>query len=127
LKAARRAEQRQPKNAADQPLEQQIMAGAAERDAQAIRKQLEALRAEVKAEFAALRIGLRDFSSPGVALPRYLDVKQCSIYLGRSPKAIYNLVRQRKIPHFRQGGKIQFDTHRLDRWMDRHAHRGAMI
>lgn len=58
---------------------------------------------------------------------RYFSVKQAAEYLGRTEKAIRHLVEDRKIPHIRIGRRIQFDRDALDRWMQRHAKRGAHV
>jgi excisionase family DNA binding protein len=59
--------------------------------------------------------------------PRYLTVAECAVYLGRTPKAIYHLVADGSIPHMRLGRRVQFDRDRIDRWVDRHAHRGRQL
>lgn len=56
---------------------------------------------------------------------RYLDVAQLATYIGRTPKAIYHLVAEGKIPVMRLGRKVQFDKEKIDRWMDRHSQRAS--
>lgn len=58
---------------------------------------------------------------------RYLDSVGCAAYIGRSVEAVRCLVKRGQIPHIKIGRKLQFDKERIDRWMDRHAHRGAMV
>lgn len=64
----------------------------------------------------------------GARGPRhYLNVAQAAAYLGRTPKAIRMLVYRGEIPTIRVGRRVQFDRERLDRWMERHADRGALL
>jgi excisionase family DNA binding protein len=58
---------------------------------------------------------------------RYMNVAACATYIGRTVKAVYHLVDERKIPVIRVGRKLTFDRERIDRWLDRHAQKGAMV
>jgi excisionase family DNA binding protein len=49
--------------------------------------------------------------------PRYLDINGASAYLGRSDRALYNLVWRQAIPFIRRGRRVLFDRKALDRWM----------
>ena len=62
-------------------------------------------------------------------VPRYLDIRGASIYLGLSPKTPYRWVAERRIPFIefpgkrgkhRNGGALRFDRIALDRFMARH-------
>lgn len=59
--------------------------------------------------------------------PRYLDVNTCAAYIGRTPEAVRMLAKRGQIPRIKVGRKLSFDKERIDRWMDRHAQRGAMV
>lgn len=59
--------------------------------------------------------------------PRYMDVHACAAYIGRSARAIYDLVYDNQIPHHKVGKKLQFDKERVDSWMSRHSRRGKMV
>lgn len=58
---------------------------------------------------------------------RYFTVATVATYLGRTPKAIYRLLDRGEIPHIRIGRRVQFDRERIDRWMERHSKRGALV
>jgi excisionase family DNA binding protein len=58
---------------------------------------------------------------------RYMNVEQCAAYIGRTPRAVYHLVENGQIPHARPGRRLQFDREKIDRWMARHARRGAWL
>ena len=48
---------------------------------------------------------------------RYLTIPQAAVYLGFSPKHLYRLVQERRIPFIRKGKMILFDKSALDQWM----------
>ena len=52
---------------------------------------------------------------------RYLNVKEVSAYTGFAVQTIYDWVHQRKIP-FVKKGRLRFDKHELDKWMDDDSH-----
>jgi excisionase family DNA binding protein len=58
---------------------------------------------------------------------RYMNSAGCAAYIGRTVKAVQRLVDKRQIPVSKIGRKLQFDRERIDKWMDRHAQRGAMV
>lgn len=58
---------------------------------------------------------------------RYMDTATCAAYIGRSVEAVWQLVHKGQIPVIRVGRRLSFDRERIDRWMDRHAQRGAMV
>ena len=47
---------------------------------------------------------------------RYMNIEQCSIYIGRSVTAIYRLVARREIPFIRNGRTLRFDRVAIDAW-----------
>lgn len=49
---------------------------------------------------------------------RYMNVKECAAYLGYSVGSIYNMVHDRKIPHFKNGTKLLFNKKVIDKWME---------
>lgn len=56
---------------------------------------------------------------------RYMSVATCATYIGRTPKAVRNLVDRSQIPYLKVGRRVQFDRERIDNWMGRHTRRGA--
>jgi excisionase family DNA binding protein len=58
---------------------------------------------------------------------RWMNVDQCAAYIGRTPNAVRMLVKKGQIPRMPVGRKLQFDREKIDRWMKRHAKRGAML
>jgi excisionase family DNA binding protein len=58
--------------------------------------------------------------------PRYLDIRGAATYLSRSPRALYTLVHERRIPFIKQGGRVMFDRVALDRWMNASAIDGTL-
>jgi excisionase family DNA binding protein len=56
---------------------------------------------------------------------RYMTVKDCAAYLGRTVRAIEGLVRRDQIPVIRLGRRVQFDKDRIDRWMQNHSENGS--
>ena len=47
-----------------------------------------------------------------------LDLKQAAEYLKLKPSYLYSLTHQKKIPHFKPGGKkIYFDKVELNKWI----------
>ena len=52
---------------------------------------------------------------------RFLNIKEASEYLGLAKKTLYNLVWQKKIPHYKPSRKkILFSIDNLDKWMETH-------
>jgi excisionase family DNA binding protein len=62
---------------------------------------------------AMLKGGLARLSTPAVQ-PVLLDVKQASVYLGRSEQAIQHLIFQRDLPVVRMGRRVHLDRRDLD-------------
>lgn len=58
---------------------------------------------------------------------RYMTSAACAVYIGRSIDCLWQLVRKEQIPVIRVGRRLSFDRERIDRWMDKHAQRGAMV
>ena len=58
---------------------------------------------------------------------RYMDTATCAAYIGRSVQAVKQLVFKKQIPVIKVGHRLSFDKERIDKWMDRHAQRGAMV
>jgi excisionase family DNA binding protein len=68
----------------------------------------------VAVEVAAMLKGeLARLSTPAVQ-PVLLDVKQASVYLGRSEQAIQHLIFQRDLPVVRMGRRVHLDRRDLD-------------
>lgn len=63
----------------------------------------------------------------GDVATRYLTYEQCATYIGRTVRAVEGLVRRGQIPVIRLGRRVQFDKEAIDRWVQRHSQRGAMI
>lgn len=51
-------------------------------------------------------------------LSSFLNVKGVSEYLALKKSAVYGLVEERKIPHYRIGRKIRFKKSLIDQWME---------
>jgi excisionase family DNA binding protein len=47
---------------------------------------------------------------------RYMNIEQCSTYIGRSTTAVYRLVARREIPFIRNGRTLRFDRVAIDAW-----------
>lgn len=47
-----------------------------------------------------------------------VDMTAAAEYLGRPRSFVKSLCRQRRVPHYRQGGKIMLDLADLDRYLD---------
>ncbi|HZI27150.1 MAG TPA: excisionase family DNA-binding protein, partial [Gemmatimonadaceae bacterium] len=80
------------------------------------------LRSYIDEVLARLRVELATIICPN---KRYMDVKECAEYVGRTNRAIEGLVRRRQIPHIRVGRRVQFDREKIDRWVAWHSKRGA--
>lgn len=65
------------------------------------------------------RQGTRECGSGGAELEhRYLTVRQCARYIGRTEAAVYHLVAEARIPYRRlQGRRLVFDRIAIDRWI----------
>lgn len=50
---------------------------------------------------------------------RYLRIDAAAEYLSLSPKAVYNRVARRTIPHSKLDGSLRFDITELDAWVKR--------
>jgi excisionase family DNA binding protein len=73
----------------------------------------------VAVEVAAMLKGeLARLSTPAVQ-PVLLDVKQASVYLGRSEQAIQHLIFQRDLPVVRMGRRVHLDRRDLDIWIEK--------
>jgi hypothetical protein len=79
--------------------------------------------ADLKAELStvvqrAIQEFTRSFGTD--ARPRYMDVKQCAAYIGRSEQALRGLLKRRQIrPLPGKGRRVQFDREKVDAWMAR--------
>lgn len=47
----------------------------------------------------------------------FLDIKETSRKLSRSPGAIRNLVMRRRIPFRKAGGRLMFIEHEIEKWI----------
>lgn len=47
-----------------------------------------------------------------------MTVKNLADYIGASEHKIYELVRQKKIPHFKIGAKTVFRKEAIDQWIE---------
>ena len=56
--------------------------------------------------------------SPTVIQPALLDVKQASIYLGRSEQAVQHLIFNKELPVVRVGRRVHLHRHDLDKWIE---------
>ncbi|WP_310876879.1 excisionase family DNA-binding protein [Priestia megaterium] len=46
-----------------------------------------------------------------------ISVKETAVYMGVSKDLVYQLVRERKVPHLRLGHRILFRKEAIDRWL----------
>ncbi len=46
-----------------------------------------------------------------------LTLTECALYTGMSEGTIRNLTSAKKIPHYKKGKLIFFDTHEIDTWL----------
>lgn len=53
---------------------------------------------------------------PPVALPQFLTVVQVASMLHLTPRTIYNMVSQRRIPFRKAGGQLLFDVREIEAW-----------
>ncbi len=53
----------------------------------------------------------------GVMKMQTMTVKEAAEYIGASEYKTYDLVRNKKIPHFKVGAKILFRKEAIDRWV----------
>lgn len=70
---------------------------------------------------APIIMEIREQMKTGNGLPpkievRYMNIEQCSVYIGRSVTAIYRLVARREIPFIRNGRNLRFDKKAIDAW-----------
>ena len=49
---------------------------------------------------------------------KYLNTKQLAEYIGRSPKAIRDMVFRRDIPFRKPGGRLLFAKNEIDNWIE---------
>jgi len=47
----------------------------------------------------------------------FLTVPDICLILDMKKSGIYNLIFQKKIPHFKRGGRLYFDTKEIDNWI----------
>ena len=48
---------------------------------------------------------------------RFLDMNECSKYVGITKGTLYVWVCRRKIPYLKIGKLVKFDVQRIERWM----------
>ena len=52
---------------------------------------------------------------------RWLTTAEAAEHLRMSVDALHRLTAGRQVPHVRQGGRLIFDVHELDKWLQEHA------
>lgn len=70
------------------------------------------------ADKVAERVQARMNKGGGVVRPRLLNVDQAALYLGRTEDSIRHMQKSGKLPVVKPDGRVQFDVHDLDRWID---------
>lgn len=50
--------------------------------------------------------------------PRLFTVKQAAKYLGRSPDALYHLIRNAPLRSVKADGRVMLDRQDLDKWIE---------
>ncbi len=68
------------------------------------------------AERVFLRV-MEKLQGQSAKAPRLLTVKQAAEYLGRSPKAIYDMAAKGILPAVREGKRLHFDRCELEEWI----------
>jgi len=48
---------------------------------------------------------------------RIMSVQDVALYFGLHKDTIYDLVKEKKLPHFKVGGRILFHADVLEKWM----------
>lgn len=48
---------------------------------------------------------------------RTMSVQEVALFLGLHKDTVYDLVKEKKLPHFKVGGKILFLEDVLEKWM----------
>jgi excisionase family DNA binding protein len=56
-----------------------------------------------------------------------LTVNEVADYIGVHPDTIYNMVREKQIPHVRVRRRIFFTVEAIDRWMNEQEHKNIAI
>ncbi|MEK6455230.1 helix-turn-helix domain-containing protein [Caldifermentibacillus hisashii] len=56
-----------------------------------------------------------------------LTVNEVADYIGVHPDTIYNMVREKQIPHVRVRRRIFFTVEAIDRWLDEQEHSNVVI
>jgi len=56
-----------------------------------------------------------------------LTVNEVADYIGVHPDTIYNMVREKQIPHVRVRRRIFFTVEAIDRWLDMQEHSNVVI
>ena len=54
---------------------------------------------------------------PAADAPAMMDTREIAAYLRLRERRIYDLVRERAIPHVRGSGKLLFPRDEIDRWL----------
>lgn len=54
-----------------------------------------------------------------VSTPRRLSVPEAAEYLGLSERHIRRLVQERRVSHYKVGGRLVFDPHDLDELLNK--------
>lgn len=65
-------------------------------------------------------------SRAGAVQPRLLTVRQAAAFLGRTEKAIYNLVAVGTLPSVRADGRVMRDRIDLDKWIEANKDRAGV-
>jgi excisionase family DNA binding protein len=97
----------------------------------ALQRSIDQLTAEVRELRSALQVGTNTAAAAPAAADqinggRLMSIEECAAYLHRTPKAIRMLVYRGEIPIVKIGRRVQFLPEKIDRWMHRHADRGAL-
>lgn len=51
------------------------------------------------------------------ASKKMMNVDEVSAYTGYVKRYIYHLTGEKRIPHYKRGGKLMFDRDEIDRWL----------
>jgi excisionase family DNA binding protein len=79
---------------------------------------------DVLADAIAQRVCDQLFAAQERNKSRLLDVRAAAEYIGRTPSAVRHLIARGTIPCIRRDGRVQFDRHDLDNWLEMGKTRG---
>jgi excisionase family DNA binding protein len=74
---------------------------------------------EALVEAVATRVIERIGAQRATTSKRWLTVREAAEHIGRSPNAVYMMIREKKIPTSRIDNRVMIDARELDRTLER--------